>query len=337
MEDITLDFFGEKVKINKPKDLSYLRILISEKFMLSDIDAAEILIYYLKDNKKKYIINDDDYQIFWNLKIATIFLDIDKNSKLYLENKLKLEKENSSKSNENSELEKLIQKKQEIEKSEEEYLKSYKEKLTNLNRQIDILLAKKLDLVTLKKNKLKDFRSQKEKIDKKINELSENKENKDVLLKTVQKSKNKEEENNILSFNKLKIVLDNVVEKVKDVTNEYIFKNFEKSKKEEKIDNIKKTTKDAIKEINNLSKLVINQSNNLIEEINENEGEKIILRGTAKKLGASEDDLCENCLNKSNHKLDHISIKIKEQEEESENTLKGVKCKGCGTIIWEEN
>ena len=337
MEDITLDFFGEKVKINKPKDLSYLRILISEKFMLSDIDAAEILIYYLKDNKKKYIINDDDYQIFWNLKIATIFLDIDKNSKLYLENKLKLEKENSPKSNENTELEKLIQKKQEIEKSEEEYLKSYKEKLTNLNRQIDILLAKKLDLVTLKKNKLKDFRSQKEKIDKKINELSENKENKDVLLKTAQKSKNKEEENNILSFNKLKIVLDNVVEKVKDVTNEYIFKNFEKSKKEEKIDNIKKTTKDAIKEINNLSKLVINQSNNLIEEINENEGEKIILRGTAKKLGASEDDLCENCLNKNKHKLDHISIKIKEQEEESENTLKGVKCKGCGTIIWEEN
>jgi hypothetical protein len=148
MEDITLDFFGEKVKINKPKDLSYLRILISEKFMLSDIDAAEILIYYLNDNKKKYIINDNDYQIFWNLKIATIFLDIDKNSKLYLENKLKLEKENSSKSNENTELEKLIQKKQEIEKSEEEYLKSYKEKLTNLNRQIDILLAKKLDLVT---------------------------------------------------------------------------------------------------------------------------------------------------------------------------------------------
>ena len=337
MEDITLDFFGEKVKINKPKDLSYLRILISEKFMLSDIDAAEILIYYLNDNKKKYIINDDDYQIFWNLKIATIFLDIDKNSKLYLENKLKLEKENSPKSNENTELEKLIQKKQEIEKLEEEYLKSYKEKLTNLNRQIDILLAKKLDLVTLKKNKLKDFRSQKEKIDKKINELSENKENKDVLLKTVQKSKNKEEENNILSFNKLKIVLDNVVEKVKDVTNEYIFKNFEKSKKEEKIDNIKKTTKDAIKEINNLSKLVINQSNNLIEEINENEGEKIILRGTAKKLGESEDDLCENCLNKNKHKLDHISIKIKEQDEENENILKGVKCKGCGTIIWEEN
>ena len=141
------------------------------------------------------------------------------------------------------------------------------------------------------------------------------------------------EENNILSFNKVKEVLNNVVEKVKDVTNEYIFKN---SEKQEKIDNIKKTTKDAIKEINNLSTLVINQSSNLIEEIDKNEGERIILRGAGKKLVAiEEEDLCENCVNKNKHKLDHISIKI--IDEDGQAIHRGVQCKGCGTVIWDEN
>ena len=340
MENITLDFFGEKITIIKPKDLSFLRILISEKFLLSDVDAAEILIYYIKDNKKHFIINDEDYLNFINLKISIIYLDIDPKSELYLNNKKKIEKENSTKSNEkesNDELEKLIQKKKEIEKLEEEYLKSYKAKLTNLNKQIDMLLAQKLDLVTMKKNKIKEIGAQKEKINKKISEISENKE----ILEENSKKENKDE-TNLLSFdkfNKVKEVLENVVEKVKDVTNEYIFKNFEQTKKEDKIDNIKKTTKDAIEEINNLSRLVINQSSNLIEEINGNEEEKIILKGAGRRLGANEEssDLCESCVNKNKRKLNHVSIKVKEGDNENVKVLRGVKCKGCGCIIWEEN
>lgn len=329
MEDITLYFFGEKIKIIKPKDLSYLRILISEKFCLSDTDAIEILLYYIKEKKKQFIINDEDYLNFLNQKISIIYLDIDQNSKLYLENKLKIENEMSQKS-ETNEIEKLNQRKKDIEKLENEYIQSYNEKMLELNNQIDILLAKRVELVNIKKNKIKEFLSQKETINKKLDEISKKKEKKEEL-KSEQKVENKEE-NNILSFNKVKEVLNNVVEKVKDVTNEYIFKN---SEKQEKIDNIKKTTKDAIKEINNLSTLVINQSSNLIEEIDKNEGERIILRGAGKKLVAfEEDDLCENCVNKNKHKLDHISIKIKE---EGEGIYRGVKCKGCGCIIWEEN
>lgn len=336
MEDITLDFFGEKITIIRPKDLSFLRILISEKYLLSDVDAAEILIYYIKDNKKHFIINEEDYLNFINLKISTIYLDIDPKSELYLNNKKQLEKENSIKSKENNdELEQLIQSKKEIEKLEEEYLKSYDSKLTNLNKQIDTLLAQKLNLITLKKNKIKEIEAQKEKINKKISEISENKE------EEVSKKENKDE-NNLLSFdkfNKVKEVLNNVVEKVKDVTNEYIFKNFEQTKKEEKIDNIKKTTKDVIEEINNLSKLVINESNNLIEEIKENEEETIILRGAGRRLETNEEnsDLCENCVTKNKSKLNHISIKIKEGDNENENVFRGVKCKECGCIIWEEN
>ena len=338
MENITLDFFGEKITIIKPKDLSFLRILISEKFLLSDVDAAEILIYYMKDNKKQFIINDEDYLNFINLKISIIYLDIDPKSELYLNSKKKLEKENSTKSNEsNNDLEKLIQKKKEIEKLEEEFLKSYDAKLANLNKQIDLLLGQKLDLVTMKKNKIKEIETQKDKINKKINEISKNKE----ILEEVPKKENKDE-NNILSFdkfNKVKEVLDNVVEKVKNVTNEYIFKNFEQTKKEDKIDNIKKTTKDAIDEINNLSRLVINQSSNLIGEINGNEEEKIILRGAGRKLGANEEssDLCESCVNKKKRKINHISIKLKEGDNVNVSFHRGAKCKGCGCIIWEEN
>jgi len=186
MEEFTLDFFGEKASIKKPTDLSFLRDQIIKKYNFNEKVIEDIIIYYLKECKKEYIKNDEDISNFLKENIFLIYLDVDKNSKLYLDYKSKIEKENTE-IDENSDLEKLIVRKIEIEKSEEEYLKSYQEKLTNLNRQLDILQAKKLDLVMTKKKRINEYEAQKEKIDKKINDLLE-KENKEIL-----KGKNKKE------------------------------------------------------------------------------------------------------------------------------------------------
>jgi hypothetical protein len=289
MESLTLDFFGEKVTISKPKDLSILRIMISEKFGFSDTDATEILIYFTKDNKKTYIINEEDYSNFKNLKLPILFLDIEKNSRLYMSNLEKVKEETTKKSNEE--------------------LKLYQDQLISINNQIDELRTKKMDLV------------------RKINEL---------IKKQKLEEELKKQEENENAFNKVKKMLDNVVEKVKEVTNEYVFKRFEGQEKKAQVENIKKLTKDAVNEINNLSKIVINQSNNLIGEINGDEDDKIVLKGAARQLGASGNnvELCDDCENKNKHKQDHLSVRVVDPEVKV--VYFGNKCKGCGKIIWDE-
>ena len=86
MEKIVLNFFGEQATIDKPKDLAMLRKKISEKYSLSSSDAAEIILFYVKDSKKIYIINENDLNNFKQCKISTLFLDVNQNSKLYLDN-----------------------------------------------------------------------------------------------------------------------------------------------------------------------------------------------------------------------------------------------------------
>jgi hypothetical protein len=289
MESLTLDFFGEKVSISKPKDLSILRIMISEKFGFSDTDATEILIYFTKDNKKTYIINEEDYSNFKNLKLPILFLDIEKNSRLYMSSLEKIKEETTKKSNEE--------------------LKLYQDQLKSINNQIDELRTKKMDLV------------------RKINEL---------IKKQKLEEELKKQEENENAFNKVKKMLDNVVEKVKEVTNEYVFKRFEGQEKKAQVENIKKLTKDAVNEINNLSKIVINQSNNLIGEINGDEDDKILLKGAARQLGANGNDveLCDDCENKNKHKLDHLSVRVVDPGVKV--VYHGNKCKGCGKIIWDE-
>ena len=292
MESLTLDFFGEKVSISKPKDLSILRIMISEKFGFSDTDATEIIIYYAKDNKKTYIINEEDYSNFKSLKLPTLYLDIEKNSRLYISSLEKVKEETAKKSNEE--------------------LKLYQEQLITINKQMDELRTKKFDLV------------------RKINEL---------IKKQKKEEELKKQEANENAFNKVKQMLDNVVEKVKEVTNGYLFKRFEaqeQKEKKEQVENIKKLTKDAVNEINNLSKIVINQSNNLIGEINGDEDDKIILKGAARQLGANGNnvELCDDCENKNKHKQDHLSVRVAGPEVKV--VYFGKKCKGCGKIIWDE-
>lgn len=327
MEEFTLDFYGEKISILKPKDLTSLRAQITKKLCFKESDAEEILIYYFKEEKEKqYIQNEEDLSNFLTLNLYILYLDIDPNSNLYAEYKSKIEKE-ISKSKASTELEELIQKKNDISVKEEEYLKHYSELLSALNRQLDIYQAKKLDLVMTKKKKIQEFEEQKEKIDKKIQLLQENNE----ILKATP-SKNKYiENNNYLSFNRVKEVLDNVVEKVKNVTYDYIFKRFESSEKCETIE------KEAVQEIDNLSKIVIKQTADLLEDVKGVKEKKYVLKNPGKifELKNEINDLCEQCEEKMKHKYDHLSVKIIDEGEEI--VFRGTKCKQCGRIIWEKN
>jgi hypothetical protein len=86
MKNISLNFFGEKVTIPIPTTLASLRKEISDKFLFSPSDAAEVIISYAKDLGKKIIQTEQDFSNFIMNKIGKIDLDIDQNSRLYLEN-----------------------------------------------------------------------------------------------------------------------------------------------------------------------------------------------------------------------------------------------------------
>ena len=77
MNKLSLNFFGEKVDIKIPETLANLRQQISEKFLFSPSEAAEILITYAQDLGKKIIETEKDFEDFVKKKILKIDLDVD--------------------------------------------------------------------------------------------------------------------------------------------------------------------------------------------------------------------------------------------------------------------
>ena len=94
MKKISLNFFGEKVEINMPTNLESLKKAISEQFLFSPSDAAELIIGYAKDLGKKIIETEQDFQNFIKEKVFQIDLDINENSRIYKENVIEIENEN---------------------------------------------------------------------------------------------------------------------------------------------------------------------------------------------------------------------------------------------------
>ena len=136
MSKITLNFFGETISINQPKNLSSLRNEISELFGFSSQDAAEILLTYKEDGDKIIISNDEDLKSFLNSKTTILDLDISQNSKIYKDNLNQLKEENIK---DKKALEELLRKKEELNKlkktkfiSEEKELKEIQVKITEL-------------------------------------------------------------------------------------------------------------------------------------------------------------------------------------------------------------
>ena len=153
MEELILNFLGEEAKIAYPKDIPSLRSQISEKYLLSSSDAKELILYYIHENKKIYIINGNDFSKFKETKNNTIYLDINQNSKLYLDNASKIKKEKSEESKDLKELNELIEKYKVFSKEKEEKVKYYykelndamnevKKKREEYNRKIHKILSK---------------------------------------------------------------------------------------------------------------------------------------------------------------------------------------------------
>lgn len=168
MKNISLNFFGEEVSINMPTDLASLRQQISEKFMFSPSDAAEIIVSYVKDFGQKIIQTEQDFVTFISDKINKLNLDISQESKLFQQNLKNLKKE----SEDNKKLlEETLKKKEEIKKQKEEALNNRKNEIKKLENQIQKIKKEKKQLQQLSKKEVKQFCKKEKDIDKKINEL----------------------------------------------------------------------------------------------------------------------------------------------------------------------
>ena len=388
MEKINLNFFGEQVIIDTPKDLPSLRTTISKEYLISASDTEEIILFYIKESKKNYIINENDLVKFKESKIDTIFLDVNQNSKLYLDNASQIKneikkeetnkekEENADKEKDEKEIAKLMAEKEEIIKRQNEKSKLCDDKLAEIKKQKlelenierEICLECTLDILELKEER--------DKIDKKIEEIkNKGKPKKEIVLissgqikypysqedfkslnfkkpkalfnalnslkekrmqerkaleeKKLLESKNEEILKNMKTnlpnavpiFKKVNDVLNQTVQKVKQLAKEKAIKTKEEKEiakkeedmkkekeklKKEQIQKIQKITKDAVNEINNLTKLVIEQSNSLIERINnpqlyKSQSSDDILLRTAPKVEKKEKPeihyniICDGC------------------------------------------
>ena len=151
MEQLTLNFFGEEAKIEYPSNLQALRAQISEKYLLSPSDSNEIILYYVQDNQKHYIINGTDFSKFKDTKVNILFLDVNQNSKLYLDNASKLSEEKSKSEKDQKELNELLDKyKIFSEKKKEKEVMFYKME----NEIMNEIKKKRAELL---KNRQKEF------------------------------------------------------------------------------------------------------------------------------------------------------------------------------------
>ena len=151
MEQLTLNFFGEEAKIEYPSNLQTLRAQISEKYLLSPSDSNEIILYYVQDNQKHYIINGTDFSKFKDTKVNILFLDVNQNSKLYLDNASKLSEEKSQSEKDQKELNELLDKyKIFSEKKKEKEVMFYKME----NEIMNEIKKKRAELL---KNRQKEF------------------------------------------------------------------------------------------------------------------------------------------------------------------------------------
>ena len=194
MEKIDLNFFGEQVTIDNPNDLTVLRKKISEKYSLSSSDAAEIILFYIKDSKKIYIINENDLNIFKQLKTPTIFLDVNQNSKLYLDNlpQTKNEKEEIiDVEKTKKEIEELKAKSEEILQKQREKRKLYEDKRREIILQKNELEKMDEELSLECAVDMEEFSDKRGEINKKIEELKKKIEPKkeEIILKDSQPKK----------------------------------------------------------------------------------------------------------------------------------------------------
>ena len=180
MNNLSLNFFGEKVDIKIPETLTSLRQQISEKFLFSPSEAAEILISYGKDLGKKIIATEKDFEDFIKKKVLKLDLDVDPKSQLFQKSLVKLQEE----SEENKkQLEEMLQQIKEIKKQKNTKKEEAKMVIEEFDRTVKELEKKKKEMIQqidkeikfntaemnkVKKNSEKEIKA----LDKKQNELN---------------------------------------------------------------------------------------------------------------------------------------------------------------------
>jgi len=168
MKKISLNFFGEKAEINVPTSLESLRNAISEQFLFSPQDAAEVMIGYIKDLKTKVIKTEEDFRTFIVEKINQINLNINEESRIYKENLKEVE---NKEINLKKQLDLLIKEKKTIIKKHNKKIVEGKEKLDNLKKKILLLKNEYQNILNeLMSEYNKNKKEEKEK-NKKINKI----------------------------------------------------------------------------------------------------------------------------------------------------------------------
>ena len=152
MNNLSLNFFGEKVDIKLPESLANLRQQISEKFLFSPSEAADILISYGKDLGKKIIETEKDFEDFIKKKILNVDLDVDPKSQLYQKSLAKLQ--NESEENKKN-LEEMLKQIDEIKKKKKEKKEEAKCVIDEFSRTIKELENKKKEMMRQIDNEIK--------------------------------------------------------------------------------------------------------------------------------------------------------------------------------------
>ena len=166
MKRIILDFFGDEISIPVSKDLSSIRLEISNNFFFTNSDAQEILLYYKKENKNIYIEKEEDYENFLKEKNKKIFLDISQNSHLYLKNLEEL-KINQTK----EKLEELYKERNKLNNIKNNILVKEIKEIENIKKKIKIMKLKVKKLKKHLNNEKKNFEKEKEQNEMQIFEL----------------------------------------------------------------------------------------------------------------------------------------------------------------------
>ena len=91
MKNISLNFYGEEILIECPKDYVSLKKQIAMQYQLSLSDILELDISYIKNEQKKLIKSEIDFKTFLHSRVPKLNLDIKESSQLYQKSLLDLQ------------------------------------------------------------------------------------------------------------------------------------------------------------------------------------------------------------------------------------------------------
>ena len=168
MKKLSLNFYGEEVSIQCPKNFVSLKKEIAEKYQLSLSDILEIDITYEKNESKKIIKSEIDFKSFLHSRVPNITLNINESSTLFKKSLVDLQ--NKAK-DDLAQLETLKKKKEENKKKQEKEYQESKKKIDDLNKEIKVIGQKKLEYVKAIKKRMRGPRNKEKELMVKITKL----------------------------------------------------------------------------------------------------------------------------------------------------------------------